>query len=137
MGEIEATIQKKNIFVTFLSNRIFWGFLAGFVCWLVLSFPLRMPLGYSPAISVIASMLISKLYEPKRLAGLSAGLGLIAGVVYGLQTVFQEFPIIDVGIVLITPILVGITSIFSGLLFACTGLVFGTIAKLYRQGAIF
>jgi hypothetical protein len=102
-------MQEKNTFVTFLSNRIVWGFLAGFAIWLILALFLQMPLGYSPSISVIISMLTSHLFEPKRLAGLNAGIGVLAGMVFGVQFIFQEISFVDIG----------------------------TIAKLYKQGVIF
>lgn len=129
-------MKEKNTFVMLLSNRILWGFLTGFVSWLILALLLQMPLGYSPAISVIISMLTSRLYGPKRLAGLSAGIGTLAGVVFGIQFVFHDFPPTDIGTIFISPILVGLISILISLMFAFYGLVLGTIAKLYNKGAI-
>ena len=121
----------------FLSIRMLWGFLAGIVSWLVLALFLKMHLGYSPAISIIIAMLISRFYEPKRLAGLSAGIGVLAGVVYGMQSVFQVFSTINFERIVFSPVFIGLTILFSGLLFAFVGFVIGTIAWLYKKGSIF
>ena len=130
-------MKVKNVFVTLLSNRILWGSLAGFATWLILALVQHVPLGYSPAISIIISMLISRLYGPKRLAGLSAGIGILAGAVFGTQLIFQEISPIDFGAIVFAPILVGLISVLSSLVFAFYGFIIGTIARLYKKGRFF
>jgi len=130
-------MKDANTYGKFFSKRMLWGFLAGLASWLVLALFLKMPAGYSPAISVIIAMLTSRFYEPKRLAGLSAGIGVFAGVVYGMQSIFQVFSPIDFERIVFSPFFIGISMFFSGLLFAFVGFVVGTIAWLYKKGSIF
>lgn len=130
-------MKDANTYENFLSKRLLWGFLAGLTSWLVLALFLKMPLGYSPVISVIMAMLTSRFYEPKRLAGLSAGIGEFAGLVYGMQSIFQVFSPIDFERIVFSPFFIGISMLFSGLFLRSLALSWEPLPGCTKRGVFF
>ncbi len=125
---------------TFLSSRLFrlgLGLLAGTANSLVFGVLYHQDGFLTPWISTLLMMFIANLFDPMQAAGAAAILGLPVGLAFVLQAnpgligdqAFIEIPLRIILAQIAVPL---------GILFyAWTGLVFGTISKLYKRGAIF
>ena len=91
---------------------------------------------YGIFLSKIA-MLISRIYEPKRLAVLSAGIGVLAGVVYGMQSIFQVFSPIVFERIVFSLFSIGISMLFPVYCLRSLALLWGLLPGCTKRGVFF
>lgn len=120
----------------FFSARTALGLSAGLAASLILTFFYNKPGGLTPQISIMLAMLVSGFFEPKRAAGLGAVIGLFAGLALSMKIVLDTTPKIGVSELVGSYLLAGLTVPYSMLFHAFIGLALGTVARLYRRGAL-
>ena len=126
----------------FFSLRTLLGALAGILVMLIYSLFFHQPSYFTPTLSLIIAILISKLSAPKHLAGLGALIGSVAGltsgVISGLQFVTQNVGRFNIVIAVIAAyFIVSIAMIFMTGVYAFLGFYFAQLMKLYKKRAIF
>ncbi len=117
--------------------RLVMAVLTGMAIWLIFTFIYKQSNGFTPWIGILMILLVSGITEPRKCAGLSALMGLGAGLVIALQSISQNPRTGTLLDFIIGWMILGFSLCFYALLFALLGFVLGTIAKLYRKGVIF
>jgi hypothetical protein len=118
------------------------GALAGILVMLIYTLFFHQPGNFTPTLSLVIAILVSKLSTPKHLAGLGALIGSVAGltngVVFGLQFVTQNVGRFNIVIAIIGAyFIVSFMMIFLTGVYAFLGFFFAQLMKLYKRRAIF
>lgn len=130
-------MKNEPVDVRFWSYRTLWGLLAGIVVALVFIIFFKRPEAYTPTLSLIAASWISKLSQPKHLAGLGAIIAIPAGFVAGVQLVLERISTPDLAGLIGAYLMASIYFVIYLISFSFLGFFYGQLLKLYRKGAIF
>jgi hypothetical protein len=132
-----VTAPQRIVQPAFFSFRTALGLLAGITAWLVFAIFYNKPLDNSPLISILLIMQISGSFRPKRLTGLAALTGFMAGIFWGIKYFLENMGDGDLStLIVLYLVIILIIGSFS-FAFAVYGFIIGTMAKLARRGAIF
>jgi hypothetical protein len=126
-----------HILVRFFSFRTFLGLFAGVVVALIYVIFFRRSGVYTPLISLMIAIWISKLSSPKHLTGLAALIAIPVGLIAGIQFALEKLQTFDIPTMIGTYLGVSIFLIGYVLIFAFLGFFCGQLIRLYRKGALF
>ena len=133
----EAVIVPSIVQPAFFSLRTVLGLLAGAAAWLVFAIFYNKPADYSPLISILLIMQISGSLRIRRLTGLAALTGFMAGIAESIKYFLENIGNGDLGTLIGLSLGAVLMIVFFVVVFTLYGFIIGTIAKLSRRGAIF
>ncbi len=120
---------------------MYLGALLGIATWLIFGLLFKEEGTYTALISMFVVTWASGCYEPKKLALMGCIIGLPAGIFHGALW-FQQMeaaadPIEGIVHLAVGGLLIPLTGVFTMVVYAIEGLMFGVVAQLYQKHAIF
>lgn len=121
----------------FLSYRTFFGLIAGIIIALIYIVFFQQPGLFTPILSLMIAIWVSKLSAPKHLAALGAIISLPTGLAAGIQIMLKQIHTLDILAAISMYLGVSAILIINMINFVFWGFLFGQLLRLYRRGTLF